>query len=254
MVLILALLFALIGGTTPPDIRANGGKRSAAAKAPPERRLTKATIREAESTLAELGYWTGPVDGVLDECSRQALVAFQKIEGRTVTGKLTVDELDAILAAAAPDPFESGYEHVEVDIARQVLFFVAADGTIARITPVSTGNNEVFRLYGEPNRAYTPRGRFAVYAKGTGWQESPLGLLYYPSYLIGGIAIHGNPAVPPKPESHGCIRVPMCVAKEIAALLPVGTKVLVHDAGSLANGLVPWPDEPDTSPEESADR
>jgi hypothetical protein len=171
-------------------------------------------------------------------------VAFQKIEGREPSGKLTRVERDTIFEAGAPEPLERGYAHVEVDIARQVMFFVAEDGSVSRILPVSTGNNEVFRVYGQPNRAYTPRGRFEVYLKGSGWQESPLGLLYYPAYLIGGIAIHGNPSVPATPESHGCIRVPMCAAREVAALLPLATKVLVHEGGSLANGTIPWPDDP----------
>src|SRR4030095_1326877 len=38
--------------------------------------------RQAEQRLWELGYWAGPIDGKLDSASRQALVAFQKVEGR----------------------------------------------------------------------------------------------------------------------------------------------------------------------------
>src|SRR6266581_126984 len=43
-------------------------------------------IKEAESRLANMGYWTGPLDGVLDTATRSALIAFQKWEGRAVTG------------------------------------------------------------------------------------------------------------------------------------------------------------------------
>ena len=46
-----------------------------------------------------LGYWTGPVDGALDSGSRHALIAFQKVEGRKRTGKLTRAELQALLSA-----------------------------------------------------------------------------------------------------------------------------------------------------------
>src|SRR4029079_11643145 len=54
---------------------------------------------EAEQRLSDLGYWTGPVDGVFDVGSRHALIAFQKVERRSLTGKLTSDELKAIRAA-----------------------------------------------------------------------------------------------------------------------------------------------------------
>jgi peptidoglycan hydrolase-like protein with peptidoglycan-binding domain len=45
-------------------------------------RLDREEIQAVERQLAELGYWTGEIDGVLDPASRQALVAFQKAEGR----------------------------------------------------------------------------------------------------------------------------------------------------------------------------
>lgn len=34
---------------------------------------------EAEQRLLDLGYWTGPVDGILDPAFRHALIAFQKV-------------------------------------------------------------------------------------------------------------------------------------------------------------------------------
>jgi len=46
-------------------------------------------IFAAEKRLSDLGFWTGPVDGTLDSGSRHALIAFQKVEGRQRTGKLT---------------------------------------------------------------------------------------------------------------------------------------------------------------------
>lgn len=64
--------------------------------------LTRAETKEAERKLNELGYWTGPVDGILDTATNSALIAFQKWEGRPVTGKLTRDELEAIRHGSAP--------------------------------------------------------------------------------------------------------------------------------------------------------
>jgi len=43
---------------------------------------------ESERLLSDLGYWTGPVDGVLDGKTRQALIAFQKFSGIEATGRL----------------------------------------------------------------------------------------------------------------------------------------------------------------------
>src|SRR5207247_73168 len=67
--------------------------RSANGSNPPKKAITAADVRQAEQRLADLGYWTGRVDGVWDSVSRQALIAFQKVEGRPPTGKLIPEEL-----------------------------------------------------------------------------------------------------------------------------------------------------------------
>ena len=102
--------------------------------------LKRQEIREAEQRLSDLGYWTGPVDGRFDAASRQALIAFQKVEGRKRTGALTPDELEALRNALPPQPLETGDAHVEVDLALQVLFVVDADGKVSHILPVSSGS------------------------------------------------------------------------------------------------------------------
>src|SRR6185295_11248030 len=124
-----------------------------------QKTLTRAETKEAERRLNELGYWTGPVDGVLDTATRQALIAFQKWEGRPITGKLNVNELEAIRNGSAPQARDLGYEHIEVDIDRQILMLVSDDDRV-RVLPVSTGNGESFIEQGENSVAYTPRGRF----------------------------------------------------------------------------------------------
>jgi hypothetical protein len=183
----------------------------------------------AESRLSDLGYWTGPVDGILDSGSRQGLVAFQKVEGRQRTGKLTSAELQALLSASRPLPKYSAYAHVEIDLNRQVLFIVDATGTITHILPVCTGNEKPYVDHGQIHRAHTPRGRFRVLRKIAGWRLSSLGLLYYPNYIYNGIAIHGSPAMAVYPASHGCIRIPMFASKKLSELTPVGTEVIVYD-------------------------
>ncbi|HEX5832830.1 MAG TPA: L,D-transpeptidase family protein [Pyrinomonadaceae bacterium] len=197
-------------------------------------RLTRAQIKEAEQRLAELGYWTGAVDGVFDASSRSALIAFQKWEGLPVTAKLTLAELEAIRAGEGPKGREPGYEHVEVDLDRQVLLIINEEGGV-RVLPVSTGSGKPFAVDGQTSIAYTPRGRFVVYDKTYGWEDGVLGSVYYANYITGGVAIHGYETVPTKPASHGCIRIPMFAAREVSKLLSLGTIVLVYDKVSFVS-------------------
>lgn len=190
---------------------------------------TSAEIMEAEQQLSDLGYWAGLIDGSFDESSRHALIAFQKIEGRKRTGKLTAGELEALRSAARPEPRDSTYPHIEVDLKRQVLMVVDASGQATRIIPVSSGNGGSYWDHGQMHRAHTPRGKFTVLRKISRWRRSSLGLLYYPNYIVNGIAIHGSPSVPAFPASHGCIRIPMFAAKELSEMTPVGTIVVVYD-------------------------
>ena len=210
----------------------NAQKRKARS---PIRSLSRAEMKEAEARLSEMGYGTGLVDGVIDSVTRNALIAFQKWEGRKVTGQLSREDFDAIINATAPQAKDSGYRHVEVDLDRQVLLLTDAEGAVKRILPVSTGSDKHYSEKGMSGLAYTPRGRFRVYAKMSGWRKSPLGLLYYPNYFSDGLAIHGNPSVPHSPQSHGCIRIPMSAAFEISRALPVGTIVLIYDKESFVS-------------------
>ena len=204
--------------------------------------LSRAQTREAERRLANMGYWTGTVDGLFDPATRSALIAFQKWEGRAPGGQLTVDELKAIRTGASPNARETGYEHVEVDLDRQVLLIVNDEGKV-RVLPVSTGNGREFFYDGQTSIGYTPRGRFVVYEQGVGWENNVPGSMYYPNYISGGIAIHGSYSVPVTPASHGCIRIPMFAAREVSKLLKLGTIVLVYDKVSFVSGKS-WVENP----------
>lgn len=204
--------------------------------------LNRAQTREAEQRLLELGYWTGRVDGVFDPATRSALIAFQKYEGRAVTGRLTPDELEAIRTSMAPKARDGAYEHVEVDLDRQVLLIVDDQGGL-RVLPVSTGNGKEFFYDGQTSIAYTPRGRFVVYDKGVGWEDNVPGSMYYANYISGGIAIHGSYNVPTTPASHGCIRIPMFAAREVSKILKRGTIVLIYDKVSFVSARS-WVDNP----------
>jgi len=204
--------------------------------------LNHAELKEAERRLSEMGYLTGRVDGTIDSDTRIGLITFQKWEGRKITTRLTRSEFNAIRDANAPQPKDSGYRHVEVDLDRQVLLLTDSEGVVKTILPVSTGSGKRYKEKRMSGLAYTPRGRFRIYGKISGWRRSPLGLLYYPNYFSDGLAIHGNPSVPYAPRSHGCVRIPMFAAREISRQLPVGTIVLIYDAQSFVSAKE-WADE-----------
>ena len=163
--------------------------------------------------------------------------AFQKVEERERTGKLTLSELSALRNASRPISRHRDYAHVEIDLRRQVLFVIDETGAVMRILPVSTGNGELYIDGGKVHRARTPTGTFTVLRKIKGWRRSSLGLLYYPSYIVNGIAIHGSFSIPTRPASHGCIRVPLFAAKELSSFLPVGMEVLVYSSLHSAEGI-----------------
>ena len=213
--------FVLLASVGVP-MNAFGQKRKARSAQSHASTLTRGEIKQADARLAELGYGAG----------RNAVIAFQKYEGREVTGKLNREELEAIGNASAPKAKDPGYKHVEVDLDRQVLLSIDDEGVVKKVLPVSTGSNKQYNEKGMSGMAYTPRGRFKVYAKIAGWRKSPLGMLYYPNYFSDGLAIHGNSSVPDSPESHGCIRIPNSAAIDMYKQMPIGTIVLIYDKQS----------------------
>jgi len=195
--------------------------------------LTRTEIKDAQARLVELGYGKGT----------NALLAFQKYEGRKANGRLSRDEIEAIQNASAPQAKDAGYKHVEVDLDRQVLLLTDDGGVVRKALPVSTGSEKQYHEKGMSGLAYTPRGRFRIYAKIAGWRKSPLGLLYYPNYFSDGLAIHGNSSVPDTPASHGCIRIPNSAAVEMFKSMPVGTIVLIYDSRAFVSAKE-WVDKP----------
>ena len=200
----------------------------------PAQTLSDQEILEARELLDRLGYWVNLVATGNDVSLRHSLIAFQKIEGRERTGVLTLEELEALRVARSPQTLETGYPHIEIDLHRQVLFVIDVAGVPLRILPISSGSGEFFTEGGVTRQADTPTGRFKVFRKIEGWRKSPLGLLYYPNYIYGGVAIHGNPSVPTSPASHGCIRIPMFASREFSEIVTIGMVVIVYDSNPLA--------------------
>ena len=191
--------------------------------------VTVADNKEAKERLTTLGYWMAKTD----ESYRHALIAFQKVQALTPTGKLSLEDLEVLRAARTPVPKEvqqldEGKIRVEVDLRRQVLFVIDHENNVTKVLSVSSGNGREFKSEGFVRDAVTPPGRFKVYNKIKGWKKSALGMLYYPNYYLSGLAIHGSAFVPAYPDSHGCVRVPMYAAEELYQMMTIGTEVLIH--------------------------
>ncbi|HKA16695.1 MAG TPA: L,D-transpeptidase [Blastocatellia bacterium] len=190
---------------------------------------TAEVVNKAEQHLLEIGYWAGPAGDRDAQRARCAILAFQRVERRNQTGKLNAADAQMALAATRPNPRETGYSHIEVDLQRQVLFVVDQKVGVTLVLPVSSGSGKLYTFEGKTSRAVTPRGRFTVYRKVNGWRKAPLGMIYYPNYFDQGWAIHGSGSVPNYPASHGCIRIPISTAKELSDITTVGTVVLIYD-------------------------
>jgi lipoprotein-anchoring transpeptidase ErfK/SrfK len=163
--------------------------------------------------------------------SRHAIMAFQKVEGLKRTGILTPATLEKIREASTPVAKHAGPAHIEVDITRQVLFVVGDDGKVNLIVPISSGSGEKYwdKTTNKFEVANTPRGEFKIERKINGSRKAPLGSIYYPSYFHRGWAVHGSASIPPKPASHGCVRVPRGADKILFKQMPVGMKIYLYD-------------------------
>jgi peptidoglycan hydrolase-like protein with peptidoglycan-binding domain len=81
-------------------------------------------VQALEDRLTALRYDVATIDGVYDQNTAYAVVAFQKVTGLRRTGRATQDVVDALAAPAPPPPLVpgGGPSRVEVDLRRQVLF------------------------------------------------------------------------------------------------------------------------------------
>ena len=216
-------MLLLIGAIVSTGLAANNGSEAAI--------TDRSEIIEAEQILANLGYMIANSDGRIDAMTRHAVMAFQKVEGLKRTGVLTPSVLERLRAASAPTPKYNGPAHVEVDITRQVLFVVNDEGAVTLIVPVSTGSGEKYfdKSKGKWDVASTPRGTFKIQRKINGARTAPLGQIYYPSYFKEGWAVHGSGSIPPKPASHGCVRVPRGADQKLFGMMPVGMQIYLYD-------------------------
>jgi lipoprotein-anchoring transpeptidase ErfK/SrfK len=188
-----------------------------------------AAVQQMQQRLTDLGYDPGPVDGEWGSATSFAVWAFQKANHIKPSSNCGTKTWAALAAPHIPAPLvpKGAKNRAEVDIKHQLLF-VYQSGRLVLTSHISSGSEKRYYSSGHWSVAHTPRGNFSVYRKAAGWETSPLGKLYKASYFHGGYAIHGEPAVPLHPASHGCVRVPMGTSNIVAKLLPIGTRVYVR--------------------------
>ena len=209
--------------TTVPAARLGVGRPGALGDAPPAEPLRRddrpggLAAREASSPRC-----TTPIPSFSSTFSYdfvESVWAFQKVQGLDRTGAVDARFWARLDNPRIPQPrYSEPADHIEVDKTRQVLYLVRG-GKITLISPVATAGIAGY---------YTPEGRFAIYEKVTGWDTSPLGVLWNPMYFVGGYAIHGGDPVPPYPASHGCVRVPDFVIAGSSALSRTAKSVYVY--------------------------
>jgi hypothetical protein len=180
---------------------------------------TSAAVAEIAHRLAALHYAVPSFSATFSDDFVESVYAFEKVQGLDRTGAVDATFWTRLESPRIPQPrYTEPADHLEVDKMHQVLY-VVRDRRITLISPVSTAGIAGY---------YTPEGRFAIYRKVTGYDPSPLGVLFDPMYFVGGYAIHGNPSVPPYPASHGCVRVPNFVIYRLFAAEPYGETVYVY--------------------------
>lgn len=209
-------------------------------------------VKLVQQRLAALKFDPGPQDGVYGQNTIQAVWAFEKlVMGRPrtdATGVVTPEMWDLMQGPVniVPRRQPGTPAHVEIYLREQVM--VVFNGAVpALVTHISSGSNEQWCeevtidpgedgndtdeqiKRGYCGEAVTPAGVYYFYNRKVGMRESKLGSMYNPVYFNFGIAVHGAINVPLEPESHGCVRIPMTVARYFPALVQYGDKVYVFD-------------------------
>jgi len=209
-------------------------------------------VLRLQQRLAALRFDPGPQDGVFGQNTVQAVWAFEKLVMATprdrATGTVTASTWAIMQSDLRISPRRKAdtATHVEVYLPEQVMI-VFADGAPRLITHMSSGSNENWCeevtidpgedgnntnaqiKQGICGEAITPPGIFYFYNRRVGMRESKLGTMYNPVYFNYNIAIHGAILVPLEPASHGCIRIPMSVARYFPALVAYGDRIYVFD-------------------------
>ena len=171
-------------------------------------------VKRLEQRLKSLGYHLDGVNKRFTYKTSDALIAFNKVQGRARVGYVDEGTWRALADPIIPKPrYSTPKYHIEVDQTKQVLYVVRKNKVI-HILHVSTGAGGA-----------THDGVFDFDRKLAGYSGHRL---YYPSYFDGARAVHGWPEVPTYNASHGCVRVPMWTATWIYGLIDIGNIIKIY--------------------------
>lgn len=209
-------------------------------------------VLRVQQRLKDLKFDPGPVDGVFGQNTVQAMWAFEKlvlgVPRENATGVITPETWSVMQTPLkfVPQRQADSPNHVEIYLQQQILMVFKKQEPVlithissgtgeqwceeVKIDPGEEGNDTEEQITrGICGEAITPPGIFYFYNRRTGMRETKLGSLYNPVYFNYNIAVHGAILVPLKPESHGCVRIPMSVARYFPALVEYGDRVYVFD-------------------------
>ncbi|HEX3433226.1 MAG TPA: L,D-transpeptidase family protein [Solirubrobacteraceae bacterium] len=175
------------------------------------------SVRLLQSELNAL-HFVVPLNGVYDEATGRAVIAFRKVTGLPRISSTNVSVFKRLQEGGGV--FHVRYprdgRHVEGDLTKQVLAEIEPGGHVHALYTMSSG---------KPSTP-TVIGRFSVYSKTPGTNSEGM---VDSNYFIRGYAIHGYAEVPTYAASHGCLRVPIPNASAIYSWVQTGTPVDVYN-------------------------
>lgn len=183
------------------------------------------SVRQAQAIAHKFSMPVGAVDGVYGANTGRGFCAFRVMSGlpasranveATLSAKLSAYNAKYASLTKIPAPALNGARtYMLAHQTCQAMFFVK-NGYYAAALPISTG------ISTNP----TPNGTWTLGSTQRGWSCSTLypetcytqnvgrfayisnkGNLYNKRNVVGAIKVHGSTSVPPRPASHGCIRV-----------------------------------------------
>lgn len=197
-----------------------------------------ANVAVAQKRLLDLGFWVQATDGNYGLTTTQAVMAYQKYNGLSPSGKIDAATAQRLsIPNCRPVSKITSGDLLEVDKGKQLAIFISG-GKVQWVVNTSTGGGYFYESEDQVNggrvtgTAITTNGTFKIYRVADDPQyHGTLGTLYRPRFIVGGIAMHGYPSVPNYAASHGCIRVTNAFMDFVwaANLLPMGRTVNIHD-------------------------
>ncbi len=194
-------------------------------------------VTNVQERLTDLGYYEGPISGVYDRDTAEAVRNFQEGFGLVADGVLGPDTWNSIgISPDALELFDNQYQ-ITVDLGQRELTLREGQ-QILRGYPVAVGKPAT----------PTPTGNWRIIQK-TENPGGPFGARWMRlSIPWGGYGIHGtnNPESIGSAVSNGCIRMFNEDVIELYDIVPLGTEVIIvgsNDTGRLLFlGVEPGPD------------